>query len=292
MEGNVIHSHQLHDEEQQQQHMVDAAGDSTRFPQWSLQETKEFLMIRAELDRNFMETKRNKLLWEVISTKMKERGFSRSAEQCKCKWKNMVTRYKGCETMEAAAMRQQFPFYKELQAIFTGRMQRMLWAEDEGAAAASGSKKRSTSQLLSSDEEDDHDEDDDQENDPQYKPISGSSSSRKKKKAKSVNINNYSTATKSTTNNMINSLKELLEEFMRQQLQMEMQWREAWEAREEERMRKEMEWRQMMEALENERLMMEREWREREEQRRVREEARAEKRDALVNALLNQLRDI
>lgn len=67
---------------------------SDRFPQWSIQETKEFLMIRAELDRTFMETKRNKLLWEVTSTKMKEKGYNRSSEQCKCKWKNLVTRYK------------------------------------------------------------------------------------------------------------------------------------------------------------------------------------------------------
>lgn len=65
-----------------------------RFPQWSIQETKEFLVIRAELDQTFMETKRNKQLWEVISTRMKEKGYHRSAEQCKCKWKNLVTRYK------------------------------------------------------------------------------------------------------------------------------------------------------------------------------------------------------
>ena len=51
-------------------------------------------MIRAELDPTFMETKRNKLLWEVIATKMKDKGYNRSAEQCKCKWKNLVTRYK------------------------------------------------------------------------------------------------------------------------------------------------------------------------------------------------------
>lgn len=70
------------------------AGGGDRFPQWSIQETRDFLMIRAELDPNFMETKRNKLLWEVISTRMKEKGYSRSPEQCKCKWKNLVTRYK------------------------------------------------------------------------------------------------------------------------------------------------------------------------------------------------------
>ena len=51
-----------------------------------------------------------------------------------------------------------------------------------------------------------------------------------------------------------------------------------------------MEWRQTMEALENERMMMDSGWREREEQRRMREEARAEKRDALITALLNKLR--
>ena len=67
-----------------------------RFPQWSIQETKEFLMIRAELDQTFMETKRNKQLWQVISDNMKEKGYHRSAEQCKCKWKNLVTRYKVC----------------------------------------------------------------------------------------------------------------------------------------------------------------------------------------------------
>ncbi|GFY93151.1 homeodomain-like superfamily protein [Actinidia rufa] len=129
------------------------AGD--RFPQWSVQETRDFLMIRAELDPTFMETKRNKLLWEVIATKMKDKGYNRSAEQCKCKWKNLVTRYKGCETMEPEGMRQQFPYYNELQAIFTARMQRMLWMEAEGGGA-SGLKKKGV--ALSSDDEDDNED--------------------------------------------------------------------------------------------------------------------------------------
>ena len=98
MEGHHPHPHPhhlQHQHQQQQHHHISVNVDtSDRFPQWSVQETKEFLMIRAELDRTFMETKRNKLLWEVISTKMKEKGFNRSAEQCKCKWKNLVTRYK------------------------------------------------------------------------------------------------------------------------------------------------------------------------------------------------------
>ena len=94
MEGHHPHHHpQL--QQQQQHHLQQPISvDADRFPQWSIQETKEFLMIRAELDRSFMETKRNKLLWEVISTRMREKGYNRSADQCKCKWKNLVTRYK------------------------------------------------------------------------------------------------------------------------------------------------------------------------------------------------------
>lgn len=109
MEGHHLHhQHHHHNQQQQQQqqrqhqqqqHNIIGTSNvnmdiTDRFPQWSIQETKEFLMIRSELDQTFMETKRNKLLWEVISNKMKEKGYLRSPEQCKCKWKNLVTRYK------------------------------------------------------------------------------------------------------------------------------------------------------------------------------------------------------
>lgn len=247
-----------------------SGGGGDRFPQWSVQETRDFLMIRAELDPTFMETKRNKLLWEVISTKMKERGYNRSAEQCKCKWKNLVTRYKGFETMEQEGMRQQFPFYNELQAIFTGRMQRMLWLEAEGVASGS-SKKRMT--HLSSDEEEGNDDSD----------VEKVGVSKKKKKI----ANNI---TKGNPDSTMVNLKEILEDLMKQQMQIEMQWMKMYEAKEEERRMREMEWRQTMEALENERIMFDRRWREREEERRVREENRSEKRDALITALLNKLR--
>ncbi|KAK4342739.1 hypothetical protein RND71_038555 [Anisodus tanguticus] len=217
-----------------------------------------------------METKRNKLLWEVIATKMKEKGYHRSPEQCKCKWKNLVTRYKGCETLELEALRHQFPFYNELQAIFAARMQRMLWIEAEDGSA-SGSKKK----AISSDEEEENEDSE------------GEKVSKKKRKVKgNVNIGSSS----GSRNKLVSSFKEILDDFMKQQMAMEMQWLKAYEAREEERRIKEMEWRQTMEALENEKLMMERRWREREEQRRMREEARAEKRDALITALLNKLR--
>lgn len=168
-------------------------------------------------------------------------------------------------------MRQQFPFYNEMQTIFAARMQRMLWAEAEGGENIS--KKKATSQL-SSDEEDENEESEGEQK-------AGSSRKKKLKKAK--------TDAASTDNSSVKLVK-LLEDFMKQQVQMEMQWREAFEARENERRMREMEWRQKMEALENERMMMDRRWREREEQRRIREEARAEKRDALITALLDKLR--
>lgn len=289
MDPHLHHNqHQHHHQQQQQQHQfshqsvnldtagggVNIGGGGDRFPQWSIQETRDFLMIRAELDQTFMETKRNKLLWEVIATKMKEKGYNRSPEQCKCKWKNLVTRYKGCETLEPEALRQQFPFYNELQAIFAARMQRMLWIEAEGGGGggASGSKKK----AMSSDEEEENEDSE------------GEKVGKKKRKVKGNII--VGSSSSGTGNNLVTSLKEILDDFMKQQMAMEMQWLKAYEAKEEERRIKEMEWRQTMEALENERLMMERRWREREEQRRMREEARAEKRDALTTALLNKLR--
>ncbi|GJX76525.1 trihelix transcription factor GT-3b-like protein [Tanacetum coccineum] len=243
-------------------------GGGDRFPQWSVQETRDFLLIRAELDPTFMETKRNKVLWEVISTKMKERGYNRSGEQCKCKWKNLVTRYKGFETMEQEGTRQQFPYYNELQAIFTGRMQRMLWME---SSEGGGSSKKRVMHL-SSDDDDENDESDVEK---------ASGSSKKKRKIATSKGNPPDSST---------NLKEILEELMKQQMQMETQWMKMYEAKEEERIKTEMEWRRRMEALENERIMLDQRWREREEQRRIREETRSEKRDALITALLNKLR--
>ncbi|XP_020206791.1 trihelix transcription factor GT-3b [Cajanus cajan] len=283
MEGHHLHHHHRQQIQQHHHHPHNITTSvnvdvTDRFPQWSIQETKEFLVIRAELDQTFMETKRNKQLWEVISNRMKEKGYHRSAEQCKCKWKNLVTRYKGCETMEPEAMRQQFPFYNELQAIFTARMQRMLWAEAEG-----GSNKKKGVQHLSSEEEEEGNEE--SEGDIHHK---GGGMSRKKKKGKMVVGGGSGGGVANNSN--LESLKEIMEEFMRQQMQMEAQWMEAFEARENERRLKEMEWRQTMEALENERMMMDQRWREREEQRRIREEVRADKRDALITALLNKLR--
>ncbi|KAJ0626046.1 putative transcription factor MYB family [Helianthus annuus] len=223
-----------------------------RFPQWSIQETRDLLMIRAELDSTFMESKDKKLLWEFISTKMKERGYNRSVEQCKSKWKTLVTCYKGCETMEQEGyMMQQFPFYSELQTFFANRMQRLLWMEPSGL--------RKRAMEVSSDDEESRNAE------------KASGNNKKRKKVES------------------GKLHEILEKYKIQQMQTEMQLMKMYEAKEEERRMKEMAWRKTMEEMEKERLMLDEQWREREDQRRVREEARAEKRDALITELLNKL---
>lgn len=244
------------------------------------------MVIRADLDRSFMETKRNKLLWEVIANKMKEKGFNRSADQCKCKWKNLVTRYKGCEAMEPEALRQQFPFYNELQAIFTARMQRMLWSEAESGGGGGSSRKK----QLSSEDEDDEDNNGGGGDESDG---GGRASKRSKKKSKKSSYGvgvGSSNISSNIGGAMVSEVKEMVDEFLRQQGRMEAQWQEACEARERERAAREAEWRSTMQALENERLIMDRRWREREEQWRLREEQRADKRDALVTALLNKLR--
>lgn len=89
---NKHHPH--HHPQSQTPEIASAAAVGDRFPQWSIEETKELIGIRGELDQTFMETKRNKLLWEVVSNKMRDKSFHRSPEQCKCKWKNLVTRFK------------------------------------------------------------------------------------------------------------------------------------------------------------------------------------------------------
>lgn len=62
--------------------------------QWSQEETKELIGVRAELERDSSMSKRGKTLWEAVSSRMLARGFSRTSDQCKCKWKNLLNRYK------------------------------------------------------------------------------------------------------------------------------------------------------------------------------------------------------
>ncbi|KAF2614647.1 hypothetical protein F2Q70_00006981 [Brassica cretica] len=298
------HDHELYHLIQQQQlplppqsttaAMDSGGGGGERIPQWSIEETKELLGMREELDQTFMETKRNKLLWEVVAAKMADKGFARSAEQCKSKWKNLVTRYKACETTEPEAIRQQFPFYSEIQSIFTARMQRNLWSE---ATEGSTSSKRKHHQFSSDEEEEDQVEEPNQdineellsfiETDKKKAEVITASTSTDPRKRVKKGKGIFTGSTKAETAG--STFKEILEDFLRQTVKMEKEWIDAWEMKEREREKRENEWRRRMADLEEERAAAEKRWMEREDERRLREEARGRKRDTLIDALLNKL---
>ncbi|GKB52639.1 hypothetical protein Tco_0903392, partial [Tanacetum coccineum] len=52
-----------------------------RVAAWSERETRDLIAIRGELEGDFVVSKRNKGLWEVVGVKMKELGYARSGDQ-------------------------------------------------------------------------------------------------------------------------------------------------------------------------------------------------------------------
>ncbi|MCO5596712.1 hypothetical protein L7F22_050780 [Adiantum nelumboides] len=255
---------------------MNGAKKEERMGQWSYQETKDFIGIRSELERDFTLAKRNKGLWETISSKMKERGYNRTGEQCKLKWKNLYNRYKAAaisQGMETCS------FYEELHAIFSDPRRALEGLCTEPGSATKNRKgglgERSSEDLSY----DDDDDDEESEEDNKVK--------RPSKKARKADVRER--ARPNAEKCRANSMQEVLEEFFQQQQRMEMEWMEALHRREDERRRREQEWREAMEKLERERIAREQIWRDREEQRRNREEMRAQKRDALFSALLSRL---
>lgn len=178
--------------------------------------------------------------------------------------------------MDPKAPKQQFPFYNDLHAIFAARMQRNWWIEAEDQSR--GSKRKATEQFSSEDPNDDGGEEGKDDEDKAF-------TSTRTTKRTIKNGEKWRRAKDEESSN----LKEILKIFVKREMEMERQWREAFRVRDEERRLKEMEWRMNMEALERERMMMEMIWREKEDERREREEARAQNRDALISALFNRL---
>lgn len=250
--------------------------------QWGNEETRDLIVIRGEAERDLVGIKRNKTIWEIVSAKLRERGYSRTPDQCKCKWKNLVNRYKGKETSDPDSGRH-CPFFNELHAVFTERaknMQRLLAESEAGSMQAKKRFKRLNADELS-DEEDDDEEQSEEEEEEEERPARGNSRKRKIER----NVSDKSPRATSGTA----GIHEMLKAFFDQQQRMEVEWRQMMERRAQERQLFEEEWRQRMEKLERERLLVEQAWREKEEQRRIREESRAERRDALLTTLLTKL---
>ncbi|KAL5213644.1 hypothetical protein ABZP36_002796 [Zizania latifolia] len=256
-----------------------AGGRDERVPQWGAQETRELIAARGEQEREAVAAHRSaKTLWEAVASRLRERGYRRTADQCKCKWKNLVNRYKGKETSDPENGRH-CPFFEELHAVFTERARNMQQLLQSESGSSLKKKLKRSSGDLSLEESDD--EEDEAEESGDEKPMKS-----RKKKAADKRQQSQRMAEKLTG---MSSIRELLQDFLVQQQHMDIRWHEMMERRSQERLFFEQEWRQSMQKLEQERLMLEHTWMEREQQRRMREEARAEKRDALLTTLLNKL---
>uniref|UniRef100_A0A0E0KY21 Myb-like domain-containing protein n=1 Tax=Oryza punctata TaxID=4537 RepID=A0A0E0KY21_ORYPU len=277
-----------------------------RLPQWSHAETSAFLAIRADLDHSFLSTKRNKALWEAASARLQALGFSRTPDQCKSKWKNLVTRFKGTEGAAAAVVAgtdqmqgggggaavrgsstssssSSFPFHDELRRIFDARVERARALE------------RKKVKGKDPDDDGEGDEDDDEEGEQVDEEDDGAASGdttragskkRRRKAAAAATARRTGSA-----GGVEGEVEAMLREFMRRQIEMEERWMEAAEAREAERRAREEEWRTAMVALGEERLALVRRWREREDAWRARAEEREERRHQLDDALLRSARN-
>nr|XP_043630721.1 trihelix transcription factor GT-3b-like [Erigeron canadensis] len=267
---------------------LNTTEEYSRVPMWSQQETKDFISIRGSLEGDFNVAKRNKSLWEVVSLKMKELGYSRTPDQCKCKWKNLVTRYKGKETSDRDNTRS-FPFFEELHTLFTERAINTPQTPLDREGTSSHSKKRITrTDSYQSLQEMSEDEYEDEEKNP-TKFTQVNIPPRKKPEREKHTQTSDKPPTPRTLNSGNNSIREILNDFLQQQQMIDAQWRQLMEKHAYERQLLEQEWRQSMERIEMERLRSEQSWREKEEQRKTREESRAERRDALLTLLLNKL---
>ncbi|ONM14281.1 Transcription factor GT-3b [Zea mays] len=157
-------------------------------------------------------------------------------------------------------------------------MQQQLLESESGVSVKTKLKRPGGdwSSRESDDKEDDGEESDDE------KPMHN-----RKRKADDKKQQHQRMSEKSRTG--ISSIHELLQDFLVQQQHIDVRWREMIERRAQERVVFEQQWRLTMQRLEQERLLLEHSWMEREERRRMKEEARAEKRDALLTTLLNKL---
>ncbi|XP_024539329.1 trihelix transcription factor GT-1 [Selaginella moellendorffii] len=89
---------------QQQQGLMLGSGDlcddhdvkapKKRAETWAQEEIRALIAHRREMDSLFNTSKSNKHLWDLISSKMKERGFDRSPTMCIDKWRNLLKEYK------------------------------------------------------------------------------------------------------------------------------------------------------------------------------------------------------
>ncbi|XP_062200232.1 trihelix transcription factor GTL1-like isoform X2 [Phragmites australis] len=85
---------------------------------WPRQETLALLKIRLDMDAAFRDATLKGPLWEQVSRKLAEQGYSRSAKKCKEKFENVYKYYK--RTKESRAGRNDgktYRFFTQLEAL-------------------------------------------------------------------------------------------------------------------------------------------------------------------------------
>ncbi|KAG6546489.1 hypothetical protein Mapa_012038 [Marchantia paleacea] len=87
---------------------------------WVQDEIKALIALRKEMDTLFNTSKSNKHLWEQISTKMKERGYERSATMCTDKWRNLLKEYKKAKHQDRGGSAK-VACYKDLEELLGDR---------------------------------------------------------------------------------------------------------------------------------------------------------------------------
>ncbi|KAK9667703.1 hypothetical protein RND81_13G005400 [Saponaria officinalis] len=259
------------------------SGDRAASPQWGKSETAELIRVRGELEADFAASKRNKSLWENVACRMSELGFVRTPYQCKCKWKNLLIRYKGKETSDPGDGKE-CPFFDELHAVFSESAKNSGLSSTYSQQVAIQSRKR-----LKSNSDDQLSDNFSQDADDDAVDYTNETSNIQKRKASLEKHVQSASATDQTKVNLVDSVMEMLKGFFQQQQMIDTQWRDSMERHRRERQLFEQEWRQSMENIERERLKLEHEWREIEEQRQMKDEVRSQKRDVILTSLLNQL---
>ncbi|KAL3650998.1 hypothetical protein CASFOL_007401 [Castilleja foliolosa] len=237
---------------------ADAAAEfpirNEKLSQWSYDETRDFIEIRAQLECNFNTTRRNKCLWEMVVNRMRDKGYRRTVVQCKWKWKNLISKYKASDTDNC----RQFRFFNELHALFTSRDNRMqqaqLISEDENKAQTGLATDGMPTLKIG------------QKTEPSVKNI-----------------------LQTPNESVVASLQEMLGNFTEQQKRIDMLWEETTGRWAQDIEICERGWNERMKELEKADDLMEQAWREKEEQRISRDETRAEKMDALLTTLVNNL---
>ncbi|XXG43439.1 hypothetical protein AAC387_Pa01g3477 [Persea americana] len=99
----------------------DAERGGTSGNRWPRQETLALLKIRSEMATAFKEATLKGPLWEDVSRRLAELGYSRSGKKCKEKFENLQKYYK--RTKEGRAGRQDgkcYRFFSQLEALHSG----------------------------------------------------------------------------------------------------------------------------------------------------------------------------